>query len=354
MSLYEKYHSQINIDHMFNVIKNILQEQFQIDINTISGSKDYFLNKMKEIFNENNVDDLSQLNKILLDHHIDYFRRNTQHKDITKSYNELLEERSKLQNQTPEPISDETSLNENKIVILKGNKSEKIEEHLPLNKMSSVQKQKKPETIQEPLQQIIITSGKRNKSSSSRYKYTCDIDKKLYYLSRLFIPLEDNYLFSGPILGVHIPEVRHMIHLERVKVLKNGNRMYGLYEPFEKKEIKETKDITSITIDIRDINDIEYTKQDIVKVNVLEIKEDILKLTCSSIHSRDFRNLDYIQLIDNEEEEKYGFLTSEPLQIKSIKENVIFCRLREKDHKTINDIDMKILNLSNQNIVYFN
>ena len=118
---------------MFNVITNVLQEQFQIDINTIRGSKDYFLNKMKDIFNENNVDDLSDLNKILLDHHIDYFRKNTQHKDITKSYNELLEERSRLQNQTPEPISNETSSNENKIVILKGNKSEKIDEHLSLS-----------------------------------------------------------------------------------------------------------------------------------------------------------------------------------------------------------------------------
>ena len=47
MSLYEKYHSQINIDHMFNVITNVLQEQFQIDINRNNMG----LSKLIEIIN---------------------------------------------------------------------------------------------------------------------------------------------------------------------------------------------------------------------------------------------------------------------------------------------------------------
>jgi hypothetical protein len=51
-------------------------------------------------------------------------------------------------------------------------------------------------------------------------------------------------------------------------------------------------------------------------------------------------------------------LLSNPLKIKAIKENMIFCRIDggggAADDKLFTNIDMKILNISNQNMIYFN
>lgn len=48
-------------------------------------------------------------------------------------------------------------------------------------------------------------------------------------------------------------------------------------------------------------------------------------------------------------------LLSNPLKIKAIKDNMIFCKVDgEHPDKIFNNIDMKILNISNQNMIYFN
>ena len=111
MSLYEKYNSQINVDHMYNITDDILKKQFNIDITNIPQSKENFITTMKEIFDNNNVDELTDLNKILLEHHIDYYTKKTEtdNQDVNESFNALLEER-----------------NQNKVITLKGNKGEKI------------------------------------------------------------------------------------------------------------------------------------------------------------------------------------------------------------------------------------
>ena len=48
-------------------------------------------------------------------------------------------------------------------------------------------------------------------------------------------------------------------------------------------------------------------------------------------------------------------ILSVPMQINAIKDNIIFCKLNGKYNDNIfNDIDMKILNMSNQNLLIFN
>ena len=48
-------------------------------------------------------------------------------------------------------------------------------------------------------------------------------------------------------------------------------------------------------------------------------------------------------------------ILSNPLKIKAIRDNMIFCKI-DGNHKdnVFNNIDMKILNISNQYMVYFN
>ena len=116
----------------------------------------------------------------------------------------------------------------------------------------------------------------------------------------------------------------------------------------------ETKDIQKLTIDIRDISETKYTNFDIIKINKLMIKDNRVTFTCSQFQPIDYNVGDMIKLI-NINSRKYKRLFTYPLKIKEIKENCISCNL-EDEYKNITDegIDMKMLNISNQNIIYFN
>ena len=352
MSLYEKYNSQINIDHMFHVTSDVLKNQCNIDITVIPQAKENFVQKMKDIFDTHNVDELTDLNKILLEYHVDYYMKQEDNKDnnkdINQSFNELLEER-----------------NQNKIITLKGNKNEKayIEEPQSLQQPLKALQEPSQETsiLSKPLQnvdyiQITAQSKERKNIVSSRYNFIYELNESMniHHVSRLLIPIEDNYIFTSPIISLRIPELEHRLHLEKKHVLTNGMRRYGIYEPFEIHDIKQKK-VSQITIDIRDFNDIEYTRNDTLRINKVDIVKDIIKLTCSTIYKGDFLENDYIYIINNGDIKHNDSFISVPLKISTIKENIIFCRLSTIiENISLNDIDMSILNLSNQSIVYFN
>ena len=111
-----------------------------------------------------------------------------------------------------------------------------------------------------------------------------------------------------------------------------------------------------ISIDIRYISKIKYSTNDILKINIMEIKKNVLIFTCSKIDSRNFKIKDIIKII-NIQTYDMGLieLLSNPLKIKAIKDNMVFCKVDgEHPDKIFNNIDMKILNISNQNMIYFN
>ena len=53
---------------------------------------------MKDIFDTHNVDELTDLNKILLEYHVDYYMKQEKatenNDDVNQSFSELVEERS--------------------------------------------------------------------------------------------------------------------------------------------------------------------------------------------------------------------------------------------------------------------
>ena len=80
----------------------------------------------------------------------------------------------------------------------------------------------------------------------------------------------------------------------------------------------------------------------------------IILFTCSNIRTDDYQVNDYIKVINNNTFQLLQALQN-PLKIEGIKDNIIVCNLDiHIDDGTYNDIDMKIMNMSNQNIVYFN
>ena len=143
------------------------------------------------------------------------------------------------------------------------------------------------------------------------------------------------------------------IHLHKTDTIENKGRIYSIYESVDN-HILPSKDIQKLTIDIRDISETKYTNFDIIKINKLLIKDNRVTFTCSQFQPIDYQVDDMIKLI-NINSRKYKRLFTYPLKIIEIKENCISCNL-EDEYKNITDegIDMKMLNISNQNIIYFN
>ena len=91
-------------------------------------------------------------------------------------------------------------------------------------------------------------------------------------------------------------------------------------------------------------------------VELIEIKKNRLYFTCSSINQSDFQELDYIKVINNNTF-TLSQMFQKPFKIKRIQKNVIICDYPGTDQLENNiytDIDMKLMNMSNQNIIFFN
>ncbi len=98
MSLYDKYHSDININYMYDLLVQILNKDIGEDISNNDAFKKIFTDNSKQIFTEVNSDVLEEINKVLLDKHILHFTNLLQlnkPKDILndnakKNYNQYL------------------------------------------------------------------------------------------------------------------------------------------------------------------------------------------------------------------------------------------------------------------------
>ena len=83
-------------------------------------------------------------------------------------------------------------------------------------------------------------------------------------------------------------------------------------------------------------------------------KKGKIYFTCSLIGHNDFHVKDYIKIINNNSNTLFNIL-QEPLKIKKIQGNMIICEyngLIKLEDDIYTDIDMKIMNMSNQNIFY--
>jgi hypothetical protein len=213
------------------------------------------------------------------------------------------------------------------------------------------------------LKLVSFTSNKRTSINSSRYNYSVDLIKggieptKLHSLSKVIIPIEDNYIFTLPILTLVIKELDMEVCLQQKDIIKNEYNTMGIYEPIENIIFNISYPLRKLTIDIRDMSNVKFCTNDILKINIMEVKKNIVIFTCSKIDIRNFKMCDMIKIINIQTTDMYILeLLSNPLKIKAIKENMIFCRIDggAADDKLFTNIDMKILNISNQNMIYFN
>lgn len=404
MSLYEQFFSDINKDFMFNMANNVLKKDHNIVIEGDEKIKEEYLKDMQEIFDNNEFEELSDINKLLLDTTIKknktsnnineggddenetfsgYRKVNDEESPVDdKKLAELIKERESVKI-PPSPI--ETPINteneekgskqgtsiEDLFKNRSGTKIESIIEETP-EEPSSLDSPEQQTIIQEPmieeelypqnLKLVSFSSNRRTSINSSRYNYIIDLEKegidplKMHSLSRLIIPIEDNYIFTLPILTMIIKELDIEVCFQQKDIIKNEFNTVGIYEPIENIIFNISYPLRKISIDIRDISKIKYSTNDILKINIMEIKKNILIFTCSKIDSRNFKVKDIIKIINIQTYDMQIIeLLSNPLKIKAIKDNMIFCKVDgEHADKIFNNIDMKILNISNQNMVYFN
>lgn len=362
MSLYEQFHSEINKKFMFNIIKDELKKE---GLSDITEYYDEYLTFFQPVFDSNDFDEIEMINKELLNYSISHF---TNKLKSNNDLNSLLQQRQEmiLNLNNPKSTNDLSSDIENLNLsqINNDNIQEKVfDKPLEINYQEPLQ-----ESPKLPLQEInkknikssAILSSKRSNINSSRYNYRIDLKKSLIdakninKISKLIIPIEDNYIFDLPIIMLIIPEFDFKLHMQQNTTIENKNKTCGVYYPIND-HIIETKDIDKITIDIRDITETRYPINDILKINIIEIEKNVITFTCSNIHKNNFTVGDNIKVINIHTNEKLKSILETPFKIKKIDKNIITCRMdKNYENESFNDIDMKLMNMSNQNILYFN
>ena len=374
MSLYEQFHSDINKKYMFNMIKTIISKEFNKDIESDENYSS-FISTLQDVFKGNNKEDITELNKLLLDSEVGKYRKmfrpELEQQVIVSNTNkattieELLKQRDMpiIQEEKQNEIEIEEDKTEKKNVFSTSieNLTKEINDFKVDNKDVSIDEEKDEDVSidEENLKSISINSSQRKSINSSRYNYMIDLEdnnincEDLKYVSKMIIPIENNYMFSIPILILKIPELEIDIHLQQEDTIINNNGSFGVYVPLTKEKIN-VKGVSKISININDISETKFNSIDILKVNIVQIKDNKIGLTCSNINSLNFKNGDNIKVINNHTYDLYK-LSRLPLKINNIIDNIIYCWLPEKlKNCSYDDSDMKLLNLSNQNVLFFN
>ena len=118
MSLFEQYYSDTNRKYIYDMLNDLIKKEYSIDISGNLVFKDFYAKQIKKTFEDNDIDNISEINRILIDDCIKYFSKNfveTDDKKLTSSdYSSLLSEREKLldinDNQTSIENDNQTSI----------------------------------------------------------------------------------------------------------------------------------------------------------------------------------------------------------------------------------------------------
>ena len=397
MSLYDSFFSDINKDHVYHLIKDIVFENHQINIFLDDEYKQLYDKNLQRIFDDNNVNNLEEINKITVNDTIYLFNDKiklqssddtTYDTNVNSAYDNLFSERMK-QNEVfknikgkeedkekaekAEKAENDRKILEHKKFVEEINEQEKVNQEKvnqqnvtyqivqqqQLKTIIEEQNSEQPLPVVEEFRQVHkIVSNKRTHVKSSRYNYSFNLKNNNIIIEsnssiqKLIIPFEDNYIFNHSVICLTIKELDIDISLELEKELVNNHRTYGVYVPIEAHRFNQPSS-ESITINITDITNTEYVNYDIINVTKLEIKEDSIILNVNS--TKDTMMNDYLKVLNlstNIMELRYLLL--EPMKVIMIEKNRLFFKTNYIMNNTvIDDIEMKLMNVSNQNIIFF-
>jgi len=393
MSLYDSFFSDINKDHVYHLIKDIVFENHQINIFLDDEYKQIYDKNLQRIFDSNNVNNLEEINQITINETMNSFSEKIQNKsseesnydtNVKSEYENVFAERNKEINmfknmkenkeqEKKDKLENDRNIQEHQKFVEEINEQERIDkekvnqEKVPYKivhkkKVIPIIKEQhldQPLPVVEEFRQVHkIVSNKRTHVKSSRYNYSFNLKSNNIVIEsnssiqKLIIPLEDNYIFNHSVICLTIKELDIDISLELEKELVNNHRTYGIYVPIEA-HIFSQPSSDSITINITDITNTEYVSYDIINVTKLEIKEDSIILNVNS--TKDIMMNDYLKVLNlstNIMELRYLLL--EPMKVIMIEKKRLFFKTNYIMNNTvIDDIEMKLMNVSNQNIIFF-
>jgi len=384
MSINESFFSEINKDYTFKRIKDIIMSNHSINISLDNSYNGIFNKNMHEIFNKSDtgIITLEQLNNKLIVSTSELFRDKLQklenNKDIDNNnvddaynkLNSLRDNDNKLfieevkHTGKPPTLLDGPVIGDNVSYFNMDDKNNTTDiSSLNYNNVKEeiTEPQLKPEKkinkVKSKKNMKIMSFNRYNYDNSSRYNYKYDlVSNNITFnnnnkIEQIIIPIEDNYIFSSPIIFLKIQELKLNISMKLEDTITNNHRLYGIYYPIENHNLKSIN-MDNITINITDISETIHNNIDTLKIYQLEISNDYIILHNKYIISDYFVN-DYIKLIEYEKNIiDINSIMNIPLKIERIIDNKLFI----KNINNVNDlnvnIDLRLINLSNQNIIF--
>ena len=269
------YFSKKNKNYMYETISKLIREETGMDISHSSHHIDIYRRIYPTIFHNTNTDELSVLNKELINHMGDIY------------------------------LKDISLINTSKPIIEKG--------------------VDKPETILQTkkFKNLTIHSSHRNIDSLNRYDFNINVDFSEFNPKKITLLKEDNSLFSNPSIIVQFNE--------------KDNLQFSLKETksFNDKEYYTYDCITEDTIQCKDILKIKILNylmmpslenNDIYKIKMIKtIKHDNKDYLCLQIDNHDIHENDELGLLSNNKIIKSLF-------VKKCVQNYILTNIEIIDH----------------------
>ena len=398
----ENFISKMNTDFIYDKISDILMNEHSVNIKLNDKYKKLYEDNITHVY-DNNINgtySLEELNNILLKDSVELLsdklkgieqdnkmKTSANINDLLEQYNKdrsndinMLKQKkvnaksnnSNLLNDNEETILNDNSnlLNDNSNLLndnsdLLNDNSNLLNDNSNLlndNSVAGRNRPRKPMTIAKTIQAknkekkkiIKISSLDRLNNNSSRYNYKIDLKyNNIIFnnnnLDKLILPIEDNYIFSSPIINMKINELNVSLKLD--ETIENNTRKYGVYYPIDN-NIKINFN-NNININITDISETVHSIIDILNINKIIINDDYIVLHNKYIITEYLIN-DYIKLTDFENNIiDMRSVLSYPLKIHDIDVNKLIIKKSNNMKNMDLDIDMKFINLSNQNFIFF-
>ena len=345
-SLYDQYHSDKNLNHIYNLINDLIEKNHNNNILNDEKFKNYYMNQCRDIFINSKSDNLVDLNRETIKHHLLYYRntsikyKNTQIKpkstpietkpiktrtietkttslkindDVSKSFDEYLKNRDLPQMIPNTP--DAPRQIKNKVVNFNDTPNvENIDNDISFDdmmndtKVSTIEKPNITQTIEKvnietPKNYITLTSANRTGIMSNRFDYNIKCEKNIKHLDKLIIPIENTLHFALPMLKFKIPEMNIDTNLYLQKTYDLNNYSYGIYIPNDDLVLNKINDNINIQICSIYGNDDTKIKNDIIECEFVEDKlkpkniDDFKVNDIISINSKHFTKI--IDIVDD-------------------------------------------------------
>ena len=244
------YFSKKNKNYMYETIAKLIKQETNFDISHSSHHIEIYRRNYPLIFHNINTDELSVLNKELINHMGDIY---------LKEFN-------------------------NNIIP---NNPKNIDKENTLKHEIKIQEKK--------FKNCTIHSSHRNSSSLNRYNFTINVDFSEFNPKKITLLKEDNNLFSNPSIIVQFNETDNLqFSLKETKSF--NDKEYYMYECITEDTI-QCKDILKIKI-LNYLMMAPLEHSDIYKINMVKsIKHDGKDYLCFQIDNHDIRENDELGLL---------------------------------------------------------